>query len=477
MEDVENAEMMVELTKETRQKVHPLLRYDPHALDGIQLLKLEYLEAETTRAPVPRNQEVPESAFGTLTGRSVLVATSHAWFYQNHPDPCGVKLKVLREQFFPKLRERFPYTQILIFDDWHSCPQWPRPTKEEQNRFQLCMDHMNSMYCYCDVVLFVEVPLPDLDNTVLCCDLVPSKHKWLHFIDTIQYVESGDSDENDDGITIQKHDIVVGIDSKTNDLTIDALKQRKVKTKISYVRRPYGRPNQTLAEERGWLYAERITVAIRMAAAKPEMFDDVVMSNSLDLIIQICGWSYQLRTSARNEKKHSGSIKNQLRQFQNTLETMKFTSSNDDKLVKKLIKCLVKRFVLNWKEESRRQKDMATRTREILLRWGSFSEDYVERAELLCDLNDKKRTSRIHLIFIVVFVTVLSPLMAVIWFVIPLEGYGVDPSKDKTGMLVSSVWLGSIQWFVCSYFSYLSISPHTYTHKTTAVLPYSFYIR
>ena len=176
-------------TRKSRQRDHPLLRYDPEAMNGgIEVLKLEYFEAETTKAPVPRNQEVPKEAFGTLTGRSILVATSHAWFYQCHPDPEGVKLDIMRKDFFPRLRERFPHTQILVFDDWHSCPQWPRPTKDEEMRFRKCMQHMNSVYCYCDVVLFVQAPLPDLDERIYECELVPSEHEWLNFIDTIQYV-------------------------------------------------------------------------------------------------------------------------------------------------------------------------------------------------------------------------------------------------------------------------------------------------
>jgi hypothetical protein len=88
-----------------RFDAHPLVRYDPAAVNGgIQVLKLEYFEAKTTVAPVPRNQEVPKEAFGTLTGRSILVATSHAWFHQCHPDPHGVKLDILRKEFFPRLR-------------------------------------------------------------------------------------------------------------------------------------------------------------------------------------------------------------------------------------------------------------------------------------------------------------------------------------------------------------------------------------
>ena len=87
--------------RQSRLLIHPILQYDPDAMDGgIQLLKLEYLEAETTRAPVPRNQDVPKEAFDELTGRSILVATSHAWFYQCHPDPEGVKLEIMRKKSF-----------------------------------------------------------------------------------------------------------------------------------------------------------------------------------------------------------------------------------------------------------------------------------------------------------------------------------------------------------------------------------------
>ena len=99
-------------TRKTKFLTHPLVKYDPEAVNGgIQVLKLEYLEAKTTRAPVPRNQDVPKQAFGKLTERSILVATSHAWFHQCHPDPEGVKLEIMRKDFFPRLRERFPHTE------------------------------------------------------------------------------------------------------------------------------------------------------------------------------------------------------------------------------------------------------------------------------------------------------------------------------------------------------------------------------
>ena len=416
-------------TRESRQSIHPLLLYDPGILKGgIQLLKLEYLESEKTKAPVPRNQEVPKSAFGTLTGRSVLVATSHAWFHQCHPDPHGVKLRIMRKEFFPRLRKRFPYTQILIFDDWHSCPQWPRTTKEEQDRFQKCMDHMNTVYCYCDVVLFVEARLPDLDNTVFSCDLVPSEHKWLYFIDTIQYL--GGEDQR---VSIRKNDILVGMNNIKD--TIDVLKKNKDRTIVSYLRRPYGRPNRTPAGKRGWLYAERITVAIRMAAANPEVFDDVVMSNNPDLFIQIFGWSSELRSSARNEKERKGSIAHQLELFRAELGAMKFTFPSDEKIVNDIMTDLVERFRKNWKEETRRQNDMATRTREILLRWGEFSEQYVERAGFL--IKEEESWSEVLGTLMRMLLLLVCPVFTLYLFWFDVSD---DPADDSN--VLGSVFVG-----------------------------------
>ena len=49
---------------------------------------------------------------------------------------------------------------------------------------------------------------------------------------------------------------------------------------------------------------------------------------------------------------------------------MKFTFPDNDKLVDEIMTDLVNQFEENWKEETMRQRDMSTRAREILLRWG-----------------------------------------------------------------------------------------------------------
>ena len=104
--------------KKTKEETHPLLLYDPDALKYIQLLKMEYFEDPILRPPVPRRQGIPKTAVGILHSKSILVATSHAWFYQCHPDPYGNKLNLLRKHFIPKLRKSYPNTEILIFDEY-----------------------------------------------------------------------------------------------------------------------------------------------------------------------------------------------------------------------------------------------------------------------------------------------------------------------------------------------------------------------
>jgi hypothetical protein len=96
-----------------------------------------------------------------------------------------------------------------------------------------------------------------------------------------------------------------------------------------------------------------------------------------------------------------------------------------------------------WKGEVEKQKSMSKRAREILLGWGCFSEDYVERAELLCDSGVKNRRSWMLLS---VLIGVIVPMIAVLPFMFALEEDGEDPSRD--GLIVSSVWLGCIAGYV-----------------------------
>ena len=56
---------------------------------------------------------------------------------------------------------------------------------------------------------------------------------------------------------------------------------------LTYLHRPFGRPNTIVNNDRGWLFLERITIAIKAAAAEKSQFDDIVVSNCEKLRLQI----------------------------------------------------------------------------------------------------------------------------------------------------------------------------------------------
>ena len=115
-EDIENSssssssEMQVRNTtfhgtiiQKQRKLLHPLELNDKLAFETIKTVRLNFLTDEA-KAPIPRCQALPPHAFSKLTGRSILVALSHGWFFQTHPDPFGEKLDLIRNVFAPQMQ-------------------------------------------------------------------------------------------------------------------------------------------------------------------------------------------------------------------------------------------------------------------------------------------------------------------------------------------------------------------------------------
>ena len=119
------------------------------------------------------------------------------------------------------------------------------------------------------------------------------------------------------------------------------------------------------------------TIAVKAAAADKSRFDDIVVSNSEKLRTKIFLWTEQLRESARKLKKKKGALRDVLNEFDEELKTKKFSFSSDEGVVRDLMTKLINQFANDWKGEVEKQVSMSRRAREILLRWGSFSEDYV----------------------------------------------------------------------------------------------------
>jgi len=345
--------------------IHPILKHAPDALKWIKVLSIDYFVTATP--PVPRRQEVPSSAFRELNSNSILVSTSHAWHYQVHPDPEGTKLKIFQEYFIPLLKKKFPPpAEILVFDDWHSCPQYPR-TNEEDRIFYACMSHMRFMYVYCDVILFIEAPLPRQNENVHKISLVPGDFGWIEFGGTIQFYDNTQS-------SISRYDIIV------SDQDLTSLRSTRTSITVSFLKRPYGKPNDIPSGDRGWLFAERFMGALKVcslsvslsiflshihththtphtfqtAASPAASFHDLIKSNDSKVVKEIRSWTCKIRNASTKDDV--------LREFEKILDLKRFTNSRSRPMVKDLLHDLVNQFSdKNWKAESNKQTSMIER--------------------------------------------------------------------------------------------------------------------
>ena len=426
------------MTQEERQLLHPLELNDKLAFDIIKTVRLDFLTQEA-KVPIRRCQALPSNAFARLTGRSILVSISHGWLFQAHPDPFGVKFDLIKNVFAPQLRERYPHTDIQVFYDYMSLPQEPRVTDEEEEMYQDGVHRMNSMYVYADVILFLKIEdLPKVDMTVYTATIDITKYSFSDYIDTVQVFRT----DSDEGPQVFDSILMVG------DLKVESVSQicRYVdEHTVKYHRRPHGRPNTTADEKRGWLYLERIVTVMKAAAADKSRFDDIVMSNSSDLATRLLLLSERVRNAAKKQKTNPRALRDLLSEFEDELKVQVFSTPFDRVVVHSTMSDMIKTFSEDWKGEVEKQKTMGKRAREILLRWGCFSENYVERAELLCDSERRniRQRSWVRLCFLVGLVT---PMISMLPFLFSLESDDKDPSKDA--LIVSSVWLACILRYV-----------------------------
>jgi hypothetical protein len=414
-------------TREMRQLLHPLELNDRLAFETIKTVRLDFLTNEA-RAPIPRCQELPSHAFGRLMGRSILVSLSHGWFFQTHPDPYGEKLDLIRNVFAPQLRERYPHTDIQVFFDFLSSPQRPR-TKEEDEIFAVAMDRMNSMYVYADVIVFLEVDLPKLDMTIRSADVDLSKYKFFDFVDTIQVSETKSKSGP------QQYDCIQTCESSEVESASQLNSLNDTHT-LTYLYRPFGRPNKIVNDDRGWLFLERITIAIKAAAANKSQFDDIVVSNSEKLRLQIYKWCERLRTAASKQTSEPRALPDLLNHFDGVLKSKRFSFSSDEDVVRGLMKKLVNQFASDWKGETEKQKSMSKRARELLLRWGEFSEQYVERAGFL--RKEEESWSEILRTLLRMLTLLICPVLTIYLFWFDVLN---DPSVDSN--LLGSIFVAA----------------------------------
>jgi hypothetical protein len=170
-------------------------------------------------------------------------------------------------------------------------------------------------------------------------------------------------------------------------------------------------------------------------------------SNNEDLRTTIYTWARVLLAAAKRDQ-----IGNALEEYKSELTKKRFTRPDDTKLVGELVESLVDKFATRWKEETERQQSMSTRAREILLRWGEFSNEYVKEARLL-----KQREEEDGWMWRsfgkIVGLSVFGPLIAVVPFVFKVTDDCVD------SLIGHSIWLGGKHefTFVFYFLTHLSL--------------------
>ena len=104
--------------------------------------------------PWPRRQEAGH-IFGTPTGDDLVVAVSHAWPYQVHPDPTGTKDKLINDLLDEVKASDNSLGKIYCFLDFISVTQRPRVGIENE-QFSEALEAMPYVYLLADAVLEVR---------------------------------------------------------------------------------------------------------------------------------------------------------------------------------------------------------------------------------------------------------------------------------------------------------------------------------
>ena len=185
------------------------------------------------------------------------------------------------------------------------------------------------------------------------------------FLDTTQVASEKNPDDGP-----QQYDCIVKCDDKLVQ-NVDDLKIFTSAHVVSYLKRPFGRPNTIINDDRGWLFLERITIAIKAATAGAHRFDDIVLSNDENLRTQVYKWMRMLLRAAKEKSE----LRRTLEHFDGILKTKRFSFQSDEGTVRRLMTELVENFTENWQEEVVKQESSSKRLREILMRWGEFSNE------------------------------------------------------------------------------------------------------
>jgi hypothetical protein len=359
-------------------ETHPIATR-PELLANIRLLRAELFEQLPT--PLPRSQDLPDSFFGTPAAGDVVIAVSHGWRNQSHPDPKGEKQASLNDMISCRIRKARG-NRVFLFLDFLSLTQRPfrvgqkERTQDEEMQFKIALACMHNVYFYADYI--IHLPFEDYsiegeeeDYVVEAKDLETAVFgqvgPWVQVIGLS--IETG-SDHSLAGTHGQPYpfDRVLTV----NDNVVSSVGQlRHELTKqcaVTLRRYPFGRINRIHPDDRGWIFCERFITMVKCAMLDHSVAKKVVITPSHDLLMYIEEHTDTLRQAAKNQNEVDTSLRHAFNDFLKELTQKQFSSVSFDKqhattavspdavCVQKIMSGFVDHLNADWNKEAAKQR-------------------------------------------------------------------------------------------------------------------------
>ena len=233
---------------------HLVMTQDPDLHVCVRFVPASVFRSLVT--PWPRCQELDD--YSPPTADDLVVANSHAWPYQVHPDPLGKKTPVIRDLLAQATTAFKPRGDTLTFLDFISVMQRPR-TKDEEIKFMAALTAMPYFYLNADAVNHIDVPfsaVPEDGKTVIAAIPVDSlanlellEDKTHNSLQVIDQAGAGQLAAGDIIVSVNNVEICTKIDF---DLAIEQVRVSEPEfVDVEFKKYPYGKRNTILAGEKG----------------------------------------------------------------------------------------------------------------------------------------------------------------------------------------------------------------------------------
>eukprot|EP00931_Biecheleriopsis_adriatica_P002085 TRINITY_DN10273_c0_g1_i1.p1 TRINITY_DN10273_c0_g1~~TRINITY_DN10273_c0_g1_i1.p1 ORF type:complete len:881 (-),score=151.19 TRINITY_DN10273_c0_g1_i1:147-2789(-) len=316
---------------------HPVLEASSRFREILGMVRASQLK--NISLPWPRSQDLEKVYFKVPKPDDLVVAISHGWPFQAHPDPEGLKSDLINSHLSRIHDQLKPQGEVLCFLDFCSVPQRPfcegqqDRTEEQIRAFSEALVAMPKVYLLADAVLHIDVEA--------CISTREAEQVFVDISDFdggINFFKVGDSIQAfcHGHPKIKLFDIVVSIGGTPVAATysVKDLEQRISDALASHnscvvelSRHFMGRPNKVPVCDRGWIYLERFASMVKGSMVNESDFDRICFSNSQAVLEEIRSGSNRLRAASLASE---GRLRQELNFFLDQLNSKKFSAASTD---------------------------------------------------------------------------------------------------------------------------------------------------